>query len=147
MTAIRMIKIKDASQLLPLMKQLGYPQTLANMEERLTICLESGIYFCLAFELNKEILGVCFFTVYPSCLKPTNRCIIEALVVDEKHRNQGIATKLLQETESLARRKGCDSISLTSNKGRGQNIYNFYVNHGYKNDGLRAQWYLTKVIK
>ncbi len=143
---IRSITFNDAPQLMSLFEQIGYPQSVENIEERLESCLKSEIYHGLVYELNQIIIGMCFFTIYPSCLKKSHKCILEALVVDGDYRSKGYATSLIEEVEKIALGKGCDSISLTSNKARLPSIYNFYLTRGYSNDGVKAQWYLKKKL-
>ncbi len=143
---IRSITFNDAPKIVSLFEQIGYPQSLEDIEERLKACLKSEIYYGLVYELNHMIIGMCFFTIYPSCLKKSHKCILEALVVDENYRSKGYATSLIEEVEKIALSKGCSSISLTSNKARPQSIYNFYIHHGYSNDGINAQWYLKKIL-
>jgi N-acetylglutamate synthase-like GNAT family acetyltransferase len=143
---IREAKIEDSPQIISLMEQLGYRLTLAEMQERMQVCLSSGINHCLKAELEEKIVGICFFLIHPLCYKKANHCLLEVLVVDEQHRKQGIASKLLSRLENIAKENNCSSISLTSNANRMKEIHNFYYHKNYHNDGNRAQIYLRKEL-
>lgn len=143
---IRHAKIEDSRGLLPLMNQLGYPQNITSIQKRLKICMDSGIYYCLVTEIEKHIVALAFLVIYPSCYKNSNRSLLEALIVDEKHRRQGIGRNLIKLVEKLAQEHNCSSISLISNMHRDKEIIEFYTNLGYHNEGSQAQTYLRKAL-
>lgn len=143
---IRSVKIEDSRELLPLMDQLGYPQDNPSMQKRLKTCIDSGIYYCLITEVESHIVALAFFIIYPSCYKDSNRCSIEALIVNKQHRRQGIGRKLMKAVEELALENNCSSISLISNIHRDKEIIEFYNSLGYHNKGKAAQIYLRKSL-
>ena len=143
---IRSVKIEDSRELLPLMDQLGYPQDISSMQKRLRNCIDSGIYYFLVTEVENHIVALAFFIIYPSCYKDSNRCSLEALIVNKQHRLQGIGRKLVKAVEELALENNCSSISLISNIHRGKGIIKFYNSLGYLNKGEAAQIYLRKSL-
>ena len=56
---------------------------------------------------------------------------VSSLVVDEKYRRQGIATKLLEEVELLARESEVDNVELTVNNWNA-NAFSLYEKRGFK---------------
>lgn len=143
---IRSAKIEDSRELSPLMHQLGYPHNISSMQKRLKVCMNSGTYYCLVAEIEKHIVALAFFIIYPSCYKDSNRCLLEALIVNEQHRRQGIGKELIKSLEKLAQEHNCSSISLISNTHRDKGTLSFYKNLGYHNEGAQAQTYLRKSI-
>lgn len=148
MNIIRPANFADIPKLHILIEQLGYPQDLKEFAESFKKCLNTNFYHCLVLECRQEkiIKGACIFLIYPKFYKKSYSCFLEVLVVHESYRKQGIGTKLIQELELIAKEKKCSSISLLSNKGRANEVHNFYRDRGYRNEGLRAQLYLRKEI-
>ncbi len=73
------------------------------------------------------------------------RIEIEALVVDEKYRKQGIASDLVKHVEDYAKRNAPAVIQLVSNVNR-STAYEFYRSLGYKNEGKNEKLYFRKNI-
>ncbi len=138
---------EDALQLTYLTTQLGYQLSREELEERIDICSNVGIYNYLVSEVNGTIVGLCVFLIYPKFYKKANCCFLEILVVDEQFRKQGVGTKLLNNMEDVARTKQCISISLLSNLNRDTKIHDFYRHQGYYNEGSRAKLYLRKELQ
>ncbi|MGV8949340.1 MAG: GNAT family N-acetyltransferase [Candidatus Paracaedibacter sp.] len=143
---IRTAKIEDSGELLPLMDQLGYAQDISSMQKILRNCIDSGVYYCLVAEVENHIIALVFFIIYPSCYKNSNRCSLEALIVDKHYRRQAIGRKLMNAVEELALENNCSSISLITNIHRGKEIIEFYNSLGYLNEGRTAQIYLRKPL-
>lgn len=137
---------EDAAQLIPLISQLGYQLSCEELEERIGICSNVGIYNYLVSELDRAIIGLCVFLIYPKFYKKANCCFLEILVVDARFRKQGVGANLLKSMEDAARVKQCISISLLSNLNRDASVHDFYRARGYLNEGQRAQLYLRKEL-
>jgi|TARA_X000000368_G_scaffold5185_1_gene3980 ribosomal protein S18 acetylase RimI-like enzyme len=56
---------------------------------------------------------------------------VSSLVVDEKYRRQGIASKLLEEVELLARESEVDNVELTVNNWNA-NALSLYEKRGFR---------------
>lgn len=91
-------------------------------------------------------MALAFSIIYPSCYKNSNRCSLEALIVDKHYRRQGIGKKLMKVVEELALENNCSSISLISNIHRGKEVIKLYNSLGYRNEGEAAQIYLRKSL-
>jgi GNAT superfamily N-acetyltransferase len=142
---LRPALIHDAPQLLPLLKQLGYPQTDESMHNRLNIYLSSPDYAVLVAEENNMLLGVIALIIQESFMLQERRCRIEALVVDEKARGKGVGATLLKAAELHAKQTNCAIIELTSGAQRTA-AHEFYKKYGYTNDKKHAKVYLRKHI-
>jgi len=143
---IRNATFGDVPQLLPLMEQLGYPQILSDMKDRLQQYMSSDSQVLIA-ENQGVIMGLIAFVYYPLFVNPGKRCRIEALVVDETCRGQGVGRNLLKAAEEYAKQQGCVILDLTSGLRRAKDgSHEFYENLGYGNDGPQAKLYFRKAL-
>ena len=75
-----------------------------------------SISLLTARALEGPILGLLTLIVYPT---PSGvRARIEDVVVDESARGHGVASALIQSALTIAKQKGADGVSLTSNPRR-----------------------------
>lgn len=110
------------------------PEKVPPTQGELTAILNSFGTSLLVARLPNEddgISGILTLVIYRV---PTGaRAIIEDVVVDEHHRNKGIAKALMSRAIELAREAGADNISLTSNPKREA------ANLLYKNIGFQQR--------
>lgn len=141
---IRSIQYSDALQIQRLLMQLGYP--LSDSEVR--HCIEAYSVpplYAFGYEQNRAVIGVIAIASYPLFLSPFKRTRIEAFVVDENFRGQGIGTRLLQYVEQFAAIQHSMVIDLTSSISRKENgTHDFYRHLGYENKGKEEKVYLRK---
>ena len=106
------------SALKRLIPQLGANKPCPSQDE-LTALFRSEASSLLIARLpdeGAEIAGMLTLVIYRV---PTGiRSSIEDIVVDENHRNKGIAKALMTRAIELAREAGADNVSLTSNPSR-----------------------------
>jgi ribosomal protein S18 acetylase RimI-like enzyme len=87
---------------------------------------------------NNQIVGALTLTVYRV---PTGiRSIIEDVIVDNSARGQGIGDALMKYAITLAREKGAQNISLTSNPMR-EAANRLYLRVGFKKRETNAYQY------
>ena len=91
--------------------------------------------------INRKIVGVIIFKIEQSCEERV--IIIEELVVEEKFKKQGIGKKLMEFTESYAKKKKVKSISFSTHKKAP--AVKFYQKLGYKTNKKRIS--MSKRIK
>jgi GNAT superfamily N-acetyltransferase len=144
---IRKANLDDAAQLMPLMAELGYPQSLEEMKQRIEIYSDGNIYNLLVAETDNKIVGLVAFVMYEIIVAPYKRCRVEGLVVDKNYRGQGIGHKLMAYVEGIAKESNCSIVDLTSGLRRMESgAHDFYKTIGYDNDGDRAKVYLRKEL-
>lgn len=141
---IRSIQYSDASEVRKLLEQLGYPLS----EQEVSQCIEAYSVpplYAFGYEQNRAVIGVIAIASYPLFLSPFKRTRIEAFVVDENFRGQGIGTRLLQYVEQFAAIQYSMVIDLTSSISRKENgTHDFYRHLGYENKGKEEKVYLRK---
>lgn len=147
MTIIRLAAHVDIPQLLPLMKQLGYPCELKEFEQRFDAFNKLDGYSVAVAEQNSEIIGWVAWSKSLLFVKSCMRFHIEGLVVDDKYRGQGIGKKLMQFIEDIAMQHSPCIIDLTSGLRRAdEGAHDFYESLGYQNTGEMAKLYLRKEL-
>jgi len=129
---IRRAQIEDASQLIPLLKQMGYNLDVVQMAARISAYLVDNNYLLVAEE-EGNILGVIGFSLFEMFRLPGKCCYIDALVIDETLRGKGVGKKLLAYAEQLAQEQGSIAVELVSaNHRKKGGTHAFYENLGYK---------------
>ena len=80
-------------------------------------------YFCIAFdEAEKVATGMYLGTLMPTAMH--RRLYIDAVVVSQEFRRQGILTQvLIPHMRKLGAELGCQAIDLTSSKPNAQSAY------------------------
>jgi len=95
------------------------PEKIPPTRDELTAIIDPSGTSLLVARLSSEdneIAGVLTLVIYSV---PTGmRAVIEDVVVDEHHRNKGIAKAMIARAIELAREAGASNISLTSNPKR-----------------------------
>jgi GNAT superfamily N-acetyltransferase len=117
----------DASALVPLFAQLGYPNDAATIERRLHSWTgDSGV---LLAWIEKRIVGLVAVHISEHLLDGA-MAEIAALVVDKKTRGRRIGAALLRGAESWAIGRGTRRIRVRSNVIR-EDAHRFYEREGY----------------
>jgi len=106
--------------------------------------LQNGLFSLVIIPTNffiaedaGEVAGLMSFRIRENVEDDTFYGEVSLLVVDENHRRKGIATKLMDFAESLAKEKGCIGLWLVSGFGREENAHTFYKNYGFEITGYR----------
>jgi GNAT superfamily N-acetyltransferase len=119
----------DAEPIALLSGQLGYPVDSRVIQERLGQIRRHGDGRVFVAELEGKIVG--WIHVYGvHVLEAPAHALIGGLVIDEKHRGQGIGRRLMAAVEQWAADSGYTSIRVRSNVIR-KGAHIFYPRLGY----------------
>ncbi|HHF7346966.1 TPA: GNAT family N-acetyltransferase [Legionella feeleii] len=147
MTIIRSAAKQDATALLPLLEQLGYPQNLEDIENRIALFTQQDGYGIAVAEHNKKIIACIAWSTSTIFVSSKIRIHVEALVVDNQYRGQGIGKKLMHFLEGYAKVFCPCIIDLTSSQRRAEDgSHDFYKKLGYLNEGSMAKLYFRKEL-
>jgi GNAT superfamily N-acetyltransferase len=147
MVIVRKAHKQDIEHLLPLMAQLGYPTNLDMFKKRFDSFLNLDGYGIGLACLNDQIIGFVAWSKSNIFVIDKIRIHIEALVVNENYRNQGIGKKLIDFIEEFAQQFSPVVIDLTSGIRRAKDgSHDFYKKLGYKNEGHMAKLYFRKEL-
>jgi GNAT superfamily N-acetyltransferase len=128
---LRPIRRPDASRLVGLLDQLGYPTTEAAVRERLDYWLDDPASWLIGAVDDGDLIGVAALHVSPM-LEVTGKVgRLGALVVDERYRGKGVGQSLVAATEEQARAAGCVKMEITSSRYRTR-TQDFYQQLGYE---------------
>jgi len=128
---IRRARRSDSAQIAELTTQLGYPATIGEMAQRLSLVIpecDSAVF--VAFTAPASVIGWLHVSV-TRLLEVPLRAEVNGLVVDEKRRSLGAGAMLLAAAERWAKSQGCKSMSVRSNVIRDR-AHAFYERHGYE---------------
>lgn len=142
---IRDAEIKDIDRMLLLLKQLGYEQSKSIFTENFKFFTAKDEYHIFVAEIDMKAAGMIAISTSHYIIAKKIRIEIEALVVDEQYRRQGIASALIKHVENYAKRNAPAVIQLVSNVIR-SSAHEFYRSLGYKNEGKNEKLYLRKDI-
>jgi GNAT superfamily N-acetyltransferase len=144
---IREATFDDAPALVPLLQQLGYPQTLDNIKERIRLYRTHNAHAVFVAELNKMVVGFISVAAIESFVKQGRMYRVTAIAVDQHSRRKGVGKALMRQVEELAKNSNGNLIDLTSGLRREvDGSHHFYKALGYQNDGYMAKLYLRKEI-
>ncbi len=135
--AIRRSCNEDVNHMLPLMRQLRYPTTPSVLKERLAM-LEGHEQLCsLVAEVDGVVVGTIFLKQYQThdMMKPVTH--ITALVVDAKHRGNGIGKRLLLEAETWGKQRGSSQMFVSVAGDSNMTSKSFYEYSGFTCTGYR----------
>jgi GNAT superfamily N-acetyltransferase len=147
MIIVRRANKKDIESLLPFMTQLGYPTNLDMFKKRFDSFLNLDGYGIGLACLKDQIIGLAAWSKSTIFVIDKIRIHIEALVVNEHYRGQGIGKKLIDFIEDFAKQFSPVVIDLTSGVRRAKDgSHEFYKNLGYQNEGHMAKLYFRKEL-
>ena len=128
----RKARFADAAAIAELSGQLGYPATVADIQQRLNSLLHRpGFSVIFVAELAPDkVIGWLHVSVTPLLEVPL-RAEVNGLVIAEGQRSAGAGAKLLQAAERWAKGKACKSMSVRSNIIRDR-AHAFYLRNGYE---------------
>ncbi len=122
-------------RLVPQLTNNNPPPSLNDLAD---LVRDASSTLMVARDDNDEIVGALTLTVYRV---PTGiRSIIEDVIVDNSARGQGIGDALMKYAINLAREKGAQNISLTSNPMR-EAANRLYLRVGFKKRETNAYQY------
>lgn len=140
MAIVRMTNEQDLPRILELYRQLainlsstGPPNP--SLEDCRRAFAEMGTipgYELLVAEEEGEIVGTTVLVILPGLShRASPFAVMEYVVVDEKHRRQGIGKLLMDYAIIRAKEAGCYKIMLTSGKKR-KDAHKFYESLGFE---------------
>lgn len=129
---IRPARLSDSEQLLPLLHQLGYPTSVAEVRRRLARLIQApGVGVLVAVDHDgTEIVGLGAFQMIELIERPAPQCRITALVVRADQRRHGVGAALVETIAGVARQRGCFRIELTTRPDRPEALP-FYTSLGF----------------
>lgn len=127
---IRPATENDVVPLIPLMEQLGYQISEADLLENIKLHL-SPAYALFVSEMAGKLIGFISIHIYRYPHLKDSLSRITALCVDANYRSFGIGGKLLTYAEKYIKSRGCKLIELTSGIQR-EDAHRFYEKYGYK---------------
>lgn len=78
-----------------------------------------------------EAVGFCHGDYFDTFWMSGRTCYISSLITDEKHRNRGCGTAMLDHARGLALQRGCRAVILDSGFPR-QEAHRFYEHYGFE---------------
>jgi GNAT superfamily N-acetyltransferase len=135
---LRAATIADARAVWPLIVQLGYDVTEAEIRRRMGIALADDGHFLIVGESGAAVAGFMHCFQRPAIDKPFE-LVVQALVVDAKYRSLGVGARFMEEAERLARQTGCGSVTLSSHERR-LDAHRFYRDLGYQHFATSAHF-------
>lgn len=129
-TKIRPATNADAVHISALCDQLGYPAASEQVAQRIKVIQRKSDHTLLVAQgSDSSIFG--WVHIYLCPLVVTGlEAEIGGLVVDERHRGQGIGQLLMRHAEVWSSERGCQALRLRSNIIR-KNAHGFYEQIGY----------------
>ncbi|WP_447505621.1 GNAT family N-acetyltransferase [Acinetobacter pittii] len=138
---IRSAKSEDTQAICDLLKQMGYPQPLALIQEKFEILHNDSNSQILIAEERGKIYGFLSLYFIPQIALQGDFAKICYLCVDENMRSKGVGHLLVKEAEQQARSRGCDRMELHSGMQRPL-AHRFYLRQGY----VEAPKYFRKAL-
>jgi GNAT superfamily N-acetyltransferase len=134
--AIRPAGTGDAEAVASLLAQLGYPQTVELVGERLDELSALDSARVLVATNGDDVVGVGALHVLPVLHEQPKLGRVTALVVARRCRGRGVGQALMDALETMAREAGCGRIEVTSNLRR-EGAHAFYERLGYEETSKR----------
>ena len=139
---VREATVDDLEAAARLLAQLGYPSPEPEVLGRLEVLLSSEGDRVLLAE-DGEVAGLLSLHLLPLLAEGRPFARITALVVDERRRAGGVAQRLLQEAEEVARSWGCDRLEVScGRRPERERAHRFYPSQGFRdaNDVSARYW-------
>ncbi|WOE40571.1 GNAT family N-acetyltransferase [Acinetobacter chinensis] len=122
----------DIAQLTALLDELGYPVSVENLQKRLKIIAHEPYYFTFVACDAQKVIG------FMGCIKQYAwqydgfLLRIEALIIKQEYRNQGLGHQFLSFIEDFAHEHAIHQIILNSgNRPERQAAHAFYLQNGF----------------
>ncbi len=127
---IRIAISEDAASVADLINQMGYPVSESEAEIRIQQYSTPSYRLMLA-EHEGNTIGLIALHIYDVLHLPAPEGRVISFCVDEKVRDKGVGTKLLNEAENFFKESGCYKIVLNCNLRR-TDTHQYYLNRGYQ---------------
>ena len=130
MLTVRYMADRDLAQVQCLLAQLGYELEPAEVQRRYEAVIRAPLHTVLVAEQDSRLMAFLHLYVRPALEKPPE-IIVQALVVDQAARGQGLGRRLMDAAEAQAREQGFTSVALSSHIARSE-AHAFYERLGYR---------------
>ena len=127
---IRSLNAEDVSTAAALLHQLGYTVDAVELAARMARVGAASGHHAVVAEMDGRVVGLLHVYERPALEKP-GEAVVQALVVDEASRGQGIGRALMREAERWAQARGLASITLHTRVDR-EDARAFYASLGYE---------------
>lgn len=127
---IRIATPEDAAAIADLINQMGYPVSESESKIRIQQYSKPSYRLMLA-EQEGVTVGLIALHIYEVLHLPAPEGRVISFCVDEKVRNKGVGTYLLNEAERFFKESGCYKIVLNCNLRR-TDTHQYYLNRGYQ---------------
>lgn len=123
---------QDLHAIHALTTQLGYPTTVENIQQRWQHIHQDANYLILVVEHEQQVIGYADLIQEYTWEFDGGYLRIQAFVVDQTHRGQGVGKKLIAAIEELAKQRLLKLIQVNSgNREEGLTAHAFYKNLGF----------------
>ncbi|HAA93251.1 MAG: hypothetical protein CMM48_00040 [Rhodospirillaceae bacterium] len=137
----------DALILEGLFRQLGYEIDASEIEQNFALIAPSNAFHAVVAEKEGQIVGFAGlqFLHWLHRVDPVAR--LTALVIDERHRGQGIGQLLVDHVEQFATKAGCRVLEVSSSNYRAKSgTHDFYFGLGYQDTAGKATYFLKELV-
>jgi len=133
--SIRDARLEDASALVPLLDELGYPAVEAGVTELLRSVTDEGARVIVE-ESNGRIQGFAVLHRMRTLHRPAPVAYLSALVVATDSRGRGVGRALVDAVSAIGASWGCSTLELTSNDRRVES-HEFYASLGFSSESRK----------
>jgi ribosomal protein S18 acetylase RimI-like enzyme len=130
---IRLMRLADLPQIIPLANQLGYICTLEELTTRFTQLSTDKNYGLFVAESENGAVIAFAQSQEEMTLMTGRRAELNAIVVDETLRGTGVGKKMIIAAEEWARSRGIEKLRLGSRTSR-TDSHEFYKKIGFAID-------------
>ncbi|MBP2651908.1 MAG: putative acetyltransferase, family [Firmicutes bacterium] len=136
---IRNMEEKDLNDVAILYESLsGKKSNIENMANKFALINSNASYNVAVAEDSGKIVGTAMGIICHNMMADLNSfLVIEAFIVDEAHRRQGIGKNILLYLENKAKSCGCSYIILISGELR-TDAHKLYTHLGYGKDNAKG---------
>lgn len=142
----REVHAADASFLVPLMEQLGYPIDATIMKENIQKYIQLPNQKAWVAEKSRQIVGCIAVAITNYFHRPRSFLRVIAMIVDGQERRSGIGKNLMDLAEKFALDQGCSHIELTSGMHKEKlGSHEFYRSLGYTELNNTKKYFAKKL--
>jgi GNAT superfamily N-acetyltransferase len=141
---VRPATMDDLEDISHLAEQLGYPNSLEDMQKRLQVILNNPEQGVFVVDTASKIVAGYIHAMKHVFIEVDPLVDVGGLVIDEQYRRQGLGKILLAAVESWAIEGGYQHIRLRSNIIR-EASHQFYKNMGYSIN--KTQYSFIKTLR
>ena len=142
----REVHAADASFLVPLMEQLGYPIDATIMKENIQKYIQLPNQKAWVAENSGQIVGCIAVAITNYFHRPRSFLRVIAMIVDGQERRSGIGKNLMDLAEKFALDQGCSHIELTSGMHKEKlGSHEFYRSLGYTELNNTKKYFAKKL--